>query len=133
MRQVLRGSRVRVHCGDRRGWRAALRNRSILAVLSRGAPLGPELALLHREVGLPSLEPPVAPRWVTELSESLRFRLAYKWEFRMPRHINILETTVYMSTCKHCCIWPPDSRIPVLLELLADVALGLELLAEDCT
>ena len=104
------------------GWHTALHNRSLLAVLSRGVPLGPELTQLHRDLGLPSLEPPVAPRWVTELSESLRFRLAYKWAFRMPRHINILETTVYKSLCKHCCIRSPDTRIPILLD--SKVALG---------
>ena len=93
------------------GWHAILRNRSLLAVLSRGEPLGPDLTQLHRDLGLPSLEPPVAPRWITELSEALRFRLAYKWEFRMPRHINILETTYYKSLCKYCCIrWSRGSR-----------------------
>ena len=104
------------------GWHTRLHDGHLLQVLSRGIPLGPELALLHRDLGLPSLEPLVAPHWVTELSEALRFRLAYKWQFRVPRHINTLETTVFKSLCKHCCILLPDSRIPVLLD--SKVALG---------
>ena len=77
------------------GWHAVLPDRHVLQVLTRGVPLGPELTELLRDLGRPSLDPPVAPRWITELSEALHFRLAYKWEFIMPRHINILETKVF--------------------------------------
>ena len=84
--------------------------------------MAPELAQLHRDVRLPSLEPLVAPRWAAELSEALRFRQAYNLPFRAPRHINCHVTTVYKSLCKYCCIRLPNSRAPALLE--SKVALG---------
>ena len=42
------------------------------------------------------------PEWISELADSLPFKLLFKYHFRAPAHINVLESRVYSSWLKHC-------------------------------
>ena len=56
------------------------------------------------------------PEWIGELADSLPFRLLFKYKFRAPKHINVLESHVYGSWIKYCAKQYPDSRILGLLD-----------------
>ena len=56
------------------------------------------------------------PEWISELADSLPFRLLFKYHFRRPAHINVLESQVYSSWIKHCAKTHPSSRIIGLLD-----------------
>ena len=43
------------------------------------------------------------PEWIGELADSLPFRLLFKYKFRAPKHINVLESHVYGSWIKYLC------------------------------
>ncbi len=56
------------------------------------------------------------PEWIGELADSLPFRLLFKYKFKSPKHINVLESHVYASWIKYCAKQYPDSRILGLLD-----------------
>lgn len=56
------------------------------------------------------------PEWISELADSLPFRTLFKYRFKKPSHINILESQVYSSWIKHCAKSHPNSRLVGLLD-----------------
>ena len=62
------------------------------------------------------------PEWISELCESLPFRELYRFTFRKPGHINVLECRVVKSWLKMCAKRYPDSRLVALID--SRVALG---------
>jgi len=56
------------------------------------------------------------PEWIGELADSLPFRLLFKYKFKAPKHINVLESHVYGSWIKYCAKQHSQSRILGLLD-----------------
>ena len=56
------------------------------------------------------------PEWISELADSLPFKLLFKYHFRAPAHINVLESRVYSSWLKHCAKKHKNSRLLALLD-----------------
>ena len=73
---------------------------------------------LYKTVGVREnlRKPGRPPRWADELSESQDFKLLYKFDFKRPAHINILEKHTYKSLLKHLSRVEPDSRPVTLLD-----------------
>ena len=56
------------------------------------------------------------PEWISELADSLPFRTLFKYRFKRPAHINVLESQVYSTWIKHCAKQHPSSRLVGLLD-----------------
>eukprot|EP00438_Fugacium_kawagutii_P010778 Skav220890 [mRNA] locus=scaffold3880:13453:20349:+ [translate_table: standard] len=56
------------------------------------------------------------PEWIGEIADSLPFKTLFKYKFKSPNHINVLESQVYSSWIKHCAKCYAHSRVIGLLD-----------------
>eukprot|EP00438_Fugacium_kawagutii_P021739 Skav206696 [mRNA] locus=scaffold99:17529:21803:+ [translate_table: standard] len=68
------------------------------------------------EPGFPSRPWHEDPQWISEICNSLSFKLLFRYQFKRRGHINVNETRVYKSWMKAMAKTNPDSRFVGLLD-----------------
>lgn len=90
-----------------------VRQRSLLEV---GWTTDSPTVELSAEPAYPPREGHEDPEWVTELCDSLPFKLLFKYRFRKPNHINVNEARTYKSWIKSSAKSHCDTRLVGVLD-----------------